>query len=208
MPRTTDAIGPLDFRSRASMPASPKATVVGLGLATAIAAAVFLVPAVVLTQYFGNLTQRQKVQDEVTAAVSTLRLDGVERNALPPATIATLSTGDRLFPIVGELTAWDGQDIPLHRQPKAAIVWIAGPSDRDAPIEVDEFAAEDASLMTVVGSTGRRGIPIAFADGTVWLMRETTPGAAIGPFLRRDTLVKFDRDEWLGPFRLRDQGGY
>ena len=188
------------------MPASPKATVVGLGAAAVVTIAVFLVPAIVLTDYFGQVSERQQLRDATAAAVSALRLRGVETGTLPEASVTPLGeTSFQLFPVTGPLTAWDGQSIPLHQQPREAIVWIAGPSTRTTPIQPNDFAADDTALSDVVGAAGSRGIPVAFADGTVWMMRETTPATAIRPFLTRNTLVKLKRDDWLAPFQLRDR---
>ena len=188
------------------MPASPKATVVGLGAAAVVTAAVFLVPAILLTDYFGQVSERQQLQDAAAAAIADLRLRGVETGTLPdPAVVPLAQTGFRLFPVTGPLTAWDGQSIPPHQQPREAIVWIAGPAERAGPISRQDFADDQTPLSDVVGAAGSRGVPIAFADGTVWMMRETTPATAIRPFLTRNTLVKLRRDDWLAPFRLRDR---
>ena len=186
------------------MPASPKATVVGLGAAAIVTALVFVVPAVVLTGYFGQVSERQRLVDATQAAIRTLRLHGVERDTLPDPVVQPLgTTGYRLFPIVGELAAWDSFRTPPHRQPPEAIVWLAGPAGRPAPLSPDEFAADEDPISGVVGEAGSRGIPVAFADGTVWLLRESTPCSAVRPFLTRNTLVKLKRDQWLAPFRLR-----
>ena len=171
-----------------------------------VTVAVFLVPAIVLTDYFGQVSERQQLRDAAAAAISELRLQGVETGTLPsPAVVPLGETGFRLFPVTGPLTAWDGQSIPPHQQPREAIVWIAGPSPRTEPIGLDDFADETTPLSEVVGPAGSRGVPVAFADGTVWMMRETTPATAIRPFLTRNTLVKLKRDDWLAPFRLRDR---
>lgn len=185
------------------MPASPRATVVGLGLATAIIAAIFLVPAMVLTGYFGSLGRRGLVREQSVAAIDRLRLVGVETDALPPARPLPID-GLSLLPVTGTLTAFDGQHIPLHKQPAGTIALVGATARRQALTAAD-FDGKETPLEEIVGSTGGRGVPVAFADGTVWLLRESTPCGAVRPFLTRNTLVKLRRDEWLAPFRLKER---
>lgn len=192
------------------MPASPRATVIGLGLAALIVAAIVLVPAAVLTGYFSSLSQRDRAAGTAADAIAALKSYGREFDAIPqPSPIAVPGTPMRLLPVVGEYSAFESQAIPLDRQPKPLVVYLGATEAAG----LTEIAAADLlrpgpdpqvepTLADRLGPSGAIGVPVAFADGTVWMLHDTTPAREVAQFMRRDTMAQNDRDRELTPFRL------
>ena len=169
-----------------------------------------------MSGYVGQIADREGVRQAAIDTIAAARLAGLEADALGEPVPLPVSTPDLdsplwLLPVTGEATAYDGRDVPLHRQPRTLLTHIGSlrPSqDRQTPpsLAVAEFedVAAEAEIADLVGSTRGLGVPVAFADGTVWLLRDTTPLRVLRPFLTRDQLARVERTDDLQPFRLRE----
>ena len=191
------------------MPASPRATVVGVGAAVLIVFGIFLAPIAVLTGYFGSISQRESVVRQTTAVIESQREYGVSEDAIRPPEPVLMDGADVvLYPVTGEATAFTQLDIPLHRQPRELLVYVGGTDANRTSLSAADLLSEDSAdrfrtIEEVIGG-GSIGIPVAFADGTVWMLQPTTPCRELAPFLRRDTMALAKRENQLRPFRMRD----
>ena len=185
------------------MPASPRATVIGLGAAGLITAAVILVPAFVLTGYFGSVSQRDSVIDGTRAAIRSLKTYGLDQGGILAPKPIPLDAGIRLLPVTGELSAFADLDIPLHRQPGSLIVYVGAADPDRTTLSATDCTEKLQTLGELVGTSRDLGLPVGFADGTVWLLQQSTPVPELALFLRRDTMALNDRNERLLPFALR-----
>ena len=191
------------------MPTSPRATVVGLGLAAVISAAVILIPVAIITGMSRSVAQREQIRTQSRDAVHTLIEEGMASDRGTAAeTIAIDGTPVRLLPVVGPLSAFETSDVPLHRQPGKLLIFLGTVNEAQQTVSAADLdrpndAEGEPTLAEFLGTPGPLGLPAVFRDGTVWLLHGTTPVREVQPFMRRDTMATADRDN-LKPFVLRE----